>query len=377
MTVEVFTPRRVLPVMAPGLISLVLGGLGGVGIMWSWAGASFPLKLQIPQHYVLMVAGFFGALIGNELLNVLSLEWAGRQAGRPLLALYAALLWALVFTAIGGLLAAAALIYVAMLAVLALYSGEVYLKPSKVGFRPPVSNHLVVATLPVSALLFITAVFLGGSWGVAALFFPVGMIYAIMARDIALVTGVRPSRPYLGAAAYAALVVSFALWVFGHVRPAGVLLIVSGALSVMFSGVARYARRGRLFSYVKIWSAYLWLMAAGVLLVVGGPGLWWDVAVHAVALGFIFNIVFGVDVVLIDMLMTQTQQRVVVKVGRGGGAPVLELATYILLNAGLAARALYALSAAGALALLSGPLVGIAVVAFLLYTQRRLMKLSA
>lgn len=134
---EVFAPRRALPVMAPGLIPLMLGGIGGIGIMWSWAGASFPLMLQIPQHCVLMIAGFFGALIGNELLNVLPLEWAGRQAGRALLALYAALLWALVSTALGGLLAAAALVYVAMLAVLALYSGEVYLKPSKVGFRPP------------------------------------------------------------------------------------------------------------------------------------------------------------------------------------------------------------------------------------------------
>lgn len=202
------------------------------------------------------------------------------------------------------------------------------------------------------------------------------MIYAIVARDIALVTGVSPSRPYLGAAAYAALVVSFTLWVFGHMRPAGVLLIISGVLSVLFSGVAKYARRGRLFSYVKIWSAYLWLMAAGVLLAVGGQVLWWDVAAHAVALGFIFNIVFGVDVVLIDMLLMQTQQRVVVKVGKGGGAPLLELTTYILLNAGLAARALYAHLAAGALALASGPLVGIAVVAFLLHPQRRLMKLS-
>ncbi|HII47836.1 TPA: hypothetical protein HA333_10480 [Pyrobaculum aerophilum] len=371
---EVFTPRRVIPVMAPGLISLVLGGLGGIGIMWSWAGTSFPIKLEVTQHFYLMIAGFFAALIGNELLNVLSMEWSGRQAGGITLALYAALLWALLAGTVAGAAWLSSAAYLAMLLVLITYS-RTYLKPSKMGFRPSAYNYLIVASLAASIALYITAWIGGGDLGVAMLIFPVSMIYAVMARDIALVTGRRPARERLGVLAFLLLVASFAMWTFGIVEAAGALLAASGAASILFSGVAQYARTEKLFSYVKIWSAYLWLMAAGLILFLGAPTLWRDVATHALALGFIFNIVFGVDVILIDMIATQMQKRIVVKPRRG--VPILEVVTFLLLNVGMLARAGYAYAYTPSLAVVSGPLVGIAIVAFLLYTQRRLMQLSA
>lgn len=56
--------------------------------------------------------------------------------------------------------------------------------------------------------------------------------------------------------------------------------------------------------------------------------------------------------------------------------PVVELATFTLLNAGLLAKTAYAGTLEPRLALVSGPLTGIAIVAFLLNMQMRLRKMA-
>ena len=371
---ETFEPKRMFLVMAPGLISLVLGGLTGIAVMWAWAGRQLPIGLSVEQHFYLIIAGFFAALIGNEVLNVLSFEWAGRPAGFALNVAYAALLWATVATVLSGNTPTAVITYAAMLIILIYYALRTYLKPSRIGLRPSIYNYLIPASLASSIVLVAAAHVLGGHVAIAMLYFPISVIFAVMSRDLPLVTGTRPGSWALNALAFALITAACSFWTFGVAALSGILLIASWIAALLASGLVRVAKKQRLFSYLKIHMAYFWLAAGGVLLLVSPGGLWRDVAIHALSLGFIFNIVFGVDVILLDMLMSQAPRRVVVKAR--GGVPLVELATFILLNAGLLARAAYAGALEPLLALVSGPLTGIAIVAFLLNMQMRLRKMA-
>jgi len=140
-------------VMAPGLLSLVLGGLAGISILWSWAGLPSPIPLGLDKHWLLMIFGFFLALIGSEVLHVLSLEWSGRTASLAYTATFAALLlFTVAFTLVGAFAAAYLSSFVALL-ILLTYAGKVYLAPSRIGLRPVLYNYLLVAALAVSAIV--------------------------------------------------------------------------------------------------------------------------------------------------------------------------------------------------------------------------------
>lgn len=390
---ETFEPKRTFLIMTPGLISLVFGGLTGTAVMWAWAGRHLPISTSVEQHFYLVIAGFFAALIGNEVLNVLSFEWAGRPAGFSLNVAYAALLWATVVAVLGGNIPVAAVTYAVMLTILIYYALRVYFKPSRIGLKPSVYNYLIVASLVSSLAFAAVAHVFKGDVGIAMLYFPVSVIFAVMSRDMPLVTGTRPGGWALNALAFALITAAFSFWVFGAAALSGILLIASWVVALLASGLLRMVKKQRFFSYLKIHVAYFWMAAGGILLLlssgrneavvsfppIGGimqvislPGLWQDMAIHAIALGFIFNIVFGVDVVLLDMLMSQAPRKIVVKAQ--AGVPLMELVTFILLNAGLLTRAAYASAQEPLLALISGPLTGIAIVTFLLILQIRLRK---
>jgi len=124
------------------------------------------------------------------------------------------------------------------------------------------------------------------------------------------------------------------------------------------------------YSLVQIYTAYFWLALSGIVLATTrGAELWYDVAVHAATLGFIFNIVFGVDVVLMDMLTGQVK-KVTVSIRRRD-FPVAEAVLSALLNVGFLLRALYPAWPTPPLAALTVPAVGAAILAFLLNLQRR------
>ena len=360
---------RFVAVMASGLLSLVLGGLTGISILWSWAGLPSPIPLGLDRHWLLMIFGFFLALIGNEVLHVLSLEWSGRAAPLAYMAPFAAMLWLTVAFTLAGAFAAAYLSSFVALLILLAYAGKVYLAPSRIGLRPVLYNYLLAAALAVSAVVPIFGLLGLFNAAVAALVFPIGTIFAVMARDISVVTGKKPARGWGNAVAFALIAAAFFTWAAGAPRAAGVLILTASALSLASSGLLRGVEVR--YSLVQIYTAYFWLALSGIVLTAtGGAGLWYDVAVHAAALGFIFNIVFGVDVVLMDMLAGQVK-RVTVSIRRRG-FPVAEAVLSALLNVGLLLRALYPAWPTPPLAALTGPAVGVAIVAFLLNMQRRL-----
>lgn len=366
-----FHPRRGFILMSAGLISLMLGGLAGIFTMWTWAGWWRGPLLGVDRHWALMVFGFFGALIGNELLNVLSIEWKGRAAPNTVLIPAALLLWGAVLSTLAEFTAQALILAGAYVALLAYYSAKTYLTPSSTGLRPFVYNYLIIAALAATLfyIVFSPSLYLKA----AALIFPVGTIFAVMTRDISLVTGRRPSRGYEGAAAFLLVTAGLFAWSLNAAQVGGLLIFLAAALSAATSGILRGAGRGKALSVAEILTAYMWLGLGGLLLLLtGGSGLWYDVALHAVALGFIFNIVFGVDVILLDALMSQIRKKVVVRPRRA--FPVVGLASYVLLNIGLAARALYAHTGQPLLATISGPLVGLAVVAFLVNMQLKILR---
>jgi len=271
------------------------------------------------------------------------------------------------FTLVGAFAAAYLSSFVALLILLA-YAGKVYLAPSRIGLKPVLYNYLLVAALAVSTVVPVFGLLGLFNTAVAALIFPVGTIFAVMARDISLVTGKRPTGGWGNAVAFALIAAAFFTWAAGAPKVAGVLILTASVLSLASSGLLRGVEMR--YSLVQIYTAYFWLALSGIVLATtGGAGLWYDVAVHATTLGFIFNIVFGVDVVLMDMLIGQVK-RVTVSIRRRG-FPVAEAVLSALLNVGLLLRALYPPWPAPPLTALTGPAVGVAIVAFLLNMQRR------
>ncbi len=156
-------------------------------------------------------------------------------------------------------------------------------------------------------------------------------------------------------------------------RPAGLLL---GGILLAASALASMASLGlpeaiqsssrAVPGYVKsnltvhLTLAHAWLAIAGASLVAWGlgvgPSLWaMDTAVHAITLGFMFNVIFGVDAVLLYGHAGIPLD----KVPRPSSIPGL------LLNSALVLRAVYGFTGlAPSLAALSGPLAGLGIVFF-------------
>jgi len=370
------------PIMAPGMISLVVSGLAGITIMWGWAGRWGTPLLGVEQHWTLMIFGFFAALIGNEVLNLLSIEWSGRFAPPWLSAASSLAIWGVLASALLGSVRLAHAFFGVFALLLTAYAWRVYLRPSRIGLRPTTYNKLLVANLALSAALaFAAASDAPIDPAIAALVFPVGTIYAVMARDISVVLGGKPVPQSLNAAAYALVVAALVLWSLEPViafakAVAGLLMVASSIVSLGFSGVIRGARAARMPTVLQLYTAYAWSAVAGALLLIGAPGLWIDVAIHALTLGFIFDIVFGVDIILLELLLASTGSvlgTIRVRTSSRGIVELQRLVPYVLLNLGLLLRIAYAASQIDVAAVASGPLVGAGIILFMLMTLRKVI----
>jgi len=396
---QVFPAGVGRPIMFSGLAALILGGLAGVSRMLQYqgveVGALEALSSIFYAHWFLMVFGFLLALISMEILALLSFEWSGRVADPLYRGAYLALFWSSIALLLAGSLDGALAIASISLAVLAIYASRVFLRPSRLGFKPTHYGYLLTASPLVGssiAVVWLAAKHLTGSYiydiAVASLAFPVASIIAVESRDIPLLLGGSPAGPSRGrlvAAGYSLalggiLLASTRAWQAGAVG--GLLIAAGGLLSAAGSGLLKSllqgARGGLVPRYMATYSAFhlatafSWLALGGVLAslyrlgLLEAPGLR-DISIHAISLGFIFNTIFGVDAVLMYSHMGISLRR----------APKPSYIPYVLLNTSLILRAVYDATGYTGITVISAPLTGISIVLFFALHNIRIAMLRA
>jgi len=382
----------VAPIMALAMANLVVAGLAGSGLLAAMGGVDpgplSALERVYPVHWALMIYGFTLSLIAAEVLGFLSLEWSGRVAPLPVrAAVFAALLASTLLLASGletpGLLAASA-----GLVALAAYSWRTLAAPSWAGLPPTHYNYLLAVTPLLFAAVTLYLALQGPLGlpaldpGLASVTLPVAAIIAVVTRDIPLLLGVNPARLALktggrlrlrAVAAYAAAFLGITLVALGHWLAGGAVLALAAAAGLGSTGLVEALsaagravhREVRLHVATHLVIAYAWLAAAGALAAARGLGLEIPLArdayTHMITLGFLFNVIMGVDAILLF--------------GHAGipitEAPKPSPIPGALLNAGLLARLAFDAGAApGWAAALSAALVAAGIALFYVRAAR-------
>ncbi len=281
-------PGHRVPFLLLGFLALALGVTAGLGLL-GWPGFAQTVPSLLVQHGALMICGFFGTLISLERAVALGRLWV--YAG-PALAGAGTLL---LLTDLP--LAGAAGLYLGASLVLSAASWRVY------------QQHpaLFTATLALGATCWSLGTLiwlLGGPalqirlWWLSFLILTIAGERLELSRFLAPPPSVQRQVAALLVLLLASLAASVrwptpGTWVFG------LLLILLSLWLARYDIAKRTVRMAGLTRFIAVCllSAYAWLALAGVLMVIGGGlhqgGFYFDAAVHAITLGFVFGMVFG------------------------------------------------------------------------------------
>jgi len=276
-----------LPLLVPGFIALGMGVLAGLSRL-GWSVGSLAADLT-HAHGPLMVAGFFGTVIGLERAVALR---------HPLAYLAPAL------TGFGSLAFIAGLpdIYVGN----ALLAGSVvFLMASLMVLHIQLAAHTILLAIGALALVAGNLIWLSGAPFEAVLPGWIAFLVLTIVGERLELSRMRP----VGRKAKAALLIILTLFGAGSLletlaQPAGAILFgpVLAALAgwLILYDIARVTiRQTGLVRYIAVCllSGYGWLAAAGLIWTFGSglmPGAYvQDAALHALFLGFVFAMVFG------------------------------------------------------------------------------------
>jgi hypothetical protein len=136
-------------------------------------------------------------------------------------------------------------------------------------------------------------------------------------------------------------------------------MILAWILSFHASGLYRF--KGRRYPILHLGIAWIYLLIASILV------FSYDIYIHAIAVGFLFNTVFGVDVVMMDLFVNAFNRRIHVKPS---------YIPFILLNVGLTMRFLYNFGLSIPILLLASPLQGIGILSFFVLTLKQVVRLN-
>ncbi|MEB3779891.1 MAG: hypothetical protein GSR85_06650 [Desulfurococcales archaeon] len=390
---------KALPLMASALIALIIGGLAGIGFIMLQAGYKPPaiFSLLAPlygSHWYLMILGFTLALISAELLTLLSMEWARRVAPPVIIAVFLVFYWSGIILYSTGYTMQALGASIIVLAISTLYTAKTLLSRSWIGLPPTHYNYLLTLTPPLTGVI-IAYWIISEKMGlpsydlpIATLFLPVAAIIAVESRDIPLLLGIPPTKSLAlrskqlrvrAVMAYIASGIGVILVAMGHLIPGGLLLIVGGLLaasSVALLQAVESASKAiprviRVHVATHTTISYIWFIGAGAIAIASGAGYVNNVRVddaitHMLTLGFMFNVIMGIDAILLyghaGISLSETP-----KPQPWPGA---------LLNVGLILRILYDIGIMqGWAAVASGLLTGIAIVGFYARNMRNIRKI--
>lgn len=277
------TPRAVratlLALAAAGLVTGVWAGLVRAGWVPASGGVVSPAA-----HGVLVVGGFFGALISLERAVALDRPWA--YVAPP----------AAVLGAVGFGVGMPGAVWGSLLAAAILTAGSVV-----VWRRQPAAFTAVMAAGAVAWLVAVAVQLGGGSvdrqvpWLVG---FLVGVIVGERLELARMSPPSRWKRPVfvVGVVVFGAGVVAASSGLGWRLFGAG-LVALAGWLG--WFDVARHtSRMGGVTGFIGVCllSGYVWMAVAGVWWLAGGDlggSLGWDGALHAVLVGFVLSMVFG------------------------------------------------------------------------------------
>jgi hypothetical protein len=277
-------PAQRAPLLVLGFIALFVGtGAGLARLGWPMpelaAGAA-------ANHGPLMIGGFFGVVIALERAVALGRLWA---YGAPLAAGLGTVLWLAGFTTAGPwfTVVGAALLLAASLRVVRLQPAMFTLTMALGAAAWLVGGVRWAAGAPVHEVV---------PWWLAFL------VLTIAGERLELSRLMPPSR--VAVAAFAAILLACVAglaalrWPWGHMLFAAALLAL--AVWLVKQDIARRTVRGRglsRFIAVCLLSGYAWLAVGAAAALLGGgfaPGApTYDAALHAIALGFVFSMVFG------------------------------------------------------------------------------------
>ncbi|QGA69153.1 nitric oxide response protein [Sulfolobus sp. E11-6] len=343
--------RLPLLLMIVGILLLLLGGIPAVFEFMDMQGFFLdPTASLFPAHWFIMIYGFFGALIGNEILVALSIEWSGKTADNKLIVIY---LLSIIFASISFLFISQQLGFIFTLlgmAILLYYSRE-YLGTSKLGLQPTTYNWLLFYSIMLSTAIVALQLGLGYTIPYVNLIFPASMILAVMDRDVALVTGIKIARHWENVLAFILLIIGMGVYPNGSV-----LMFIAWILSFHASGLYRF--KGRKYPILHLTTAWIYLLLASIFV------FNYDIYIHALAVGFLFNTVFGVDVVLMDLFVNAFERRIRIKPS---------YVPFVLVNLGLIMRFLYDFGLSIPILLLSAPLQGIGILSFFALTLKQVV----
>lgn len=319
-----------------GIGLLLFAGVPMVLEFMSMQGFQICVNFPVRAHWFSMIYGFFLILIGNEILIALSNEWTRKVAPTPVIAVFG------LVTLLANILNYFSVnpfqyyLVLISLGILLSYS-EAYFHPSSIGLPPTTYNYLLFITLILS--LFIVGFQSVFYLPALSLAFPTLTIFAILSRDVGLVLGGKKINA-------PAMVVGYIFLAFGIIFYPP-LIILAWAFSLYATKLP--LAKGRRYPKVALNIAWVWLLVSALLYTN------YDIFVHAIAVGFLFNTVFGVDAVLMDMIIGITGKRVVI---HPSYIPL------VLLNLGLTMRVIFDLGVNSPILLLSAPLQGIGVLSF-------------
>ncbi len=289
-------PRARLPLLLLGAVALVSGVLVGLlRLGWSMPSALAPAA---GLHGALMVCGFFGCVISLERAVALDRAWAyaapllaGGATVVALLAPAQLALAATLYAAAGALLLAASIVVVRKQP--ALFTVTLALGAA----AWPVGSLLWRGGLPLEAVV---------PWWLAFLVLTIAGERLELSRFVPRPPAAR--RHFTGVLVFLLLGLAGGAWPLGQMVFGAALLAL--ALWLLQHDLARRTVRTKgLTRYIAVCllAGYAWLAVAGaVVLAAGGlqPGTpAWDAALHAVALGFVFSMVFGHAPIVLPSVM--------------------------------------------------------------------------
>lgn len=339
-----------LILMITGLGLMLLSGIPAVLEFMNMQNFPYnPTLTLFPSHWFIMIYGFFGALIGNEILVPLSVEWIGRKADDKILVAFA------ILTILSSLLsfvsfALAIAIEIVTISIL-LYYSRVYLQYSKLGLKPSTYNLLLVSSIILVIIILGFQLGLGYPIPYLNLLFPTSVVLAIMARDIGLVSRTKVNEDGI-ILAWIFLIPGIALYstLFGEF-----FLFLAWLFSFFSSGLFRF--KGRNYPKIHLLTAWIFLLSSVIFYTN------YDIFIHSIAVGFLFNTVFGVDVVIMDMFINAFGIRAKIKPS---------YIPYILVNVGLVSRIAYDLGVNSPVLIFCSPLQGLGILSFFIITLRQL-----
>ena len=273
-------PRWRVPLLAAGALCLVAGIAGGL----ARAGVAAPLGSSAALHGVLMVSGFFGAVISLERAVALGRAWAYLAplacgiGGIALLAGAGAIgLW--LFVAGAAILLAASLV---------LAWRHVSLEVCTLAIAAGcwlAGNVLLALGAPIAVVL---------GWWIAFFALTIGAERLELSRYM--------PRPRAAHWLFAAIALALIAGALASLRLTGLALAALAGWLLVFDLARNTIRRTGLVRYIAacLLAGYGWLALGGVLFAIDYG---YDAALHAVLVGFVFSMVFGHAPVIVPAVL--------------------------------------------------------------------------